>query len=585
MADEVKRLKYFLGQFLEEKDFQDEQAYHMEMRRRLNQAQRTPGIVYGLHVKVTPSTDLSDPNITVGLGLAIDNQGRELVIVEPIVQEFKQDDLNSNQGKVLRIYLTYSEIETYPTTSNITSIPTKTRYSEVPILKYTILNIIERRRPPDDWILLEMLQIVSNGKLEQLKNSNRQMSDFYVHGNVGIGVPDPDAKLHVNDSKKSQGYIKFFPQAEGADFGYNGGDDGGFWFTNYGIKTGETRFRWSYESENKNLLVLKNNGDISWANNSWLNTDHGGSIVLGGDRLTKGTGTPYIDFHFKDISEDYNTRIINDGNRQLTITAPDMPLVDTPTAALRIIKNAGSSTQSLVLYNPNTAWGAETLIKAYSDEAAPEEPAVAFGYYRGDCTPGKAGHGFIIKSGNKNDGYTPKLLVTDTGKVGIGTGVDEPQQALHVRGDVYVEGNVYSINRVGYKEGDIQSTFSENVPPDYELFFPSKYLIPDISNLTIFSPFEASFLISLSIGTIQGDTYFSNIYFYVSIDKKESITIGEVSSSLPATTFNYITNILTKGSHSLEFYWGIGSPTINARGRTLTYKYEGLKQVIVKLLT
>lgn len=84
-------------------------------------------------------------------------------------------------------------------------------------------------------------------------------------GNVGIGTTDPKAKLDVN---------------------------GG----------------------------LKVAGNITWGNNSVLSVDQGGSIELGGS--PSGVGTPYIDFHYKDKVEDFNVRIINDADRQLTLAAP-----------------------------------------------------------------------------------------------------------------------------------------------------------------------------------------------------------------------------------------------------------------------
>ena len=62
-------------------------------------------------------------------------------------------------------------------------------------------------------------------------------------------------------------------------------------------------------------------GDITWGNNSRLQPDQGGSIELGGDNNTPGTGTPYIDFHFQGLAQDFNTRIINDAVGQLTISA------------------------------------------------------------------------------------------------------------------------------------------------------------------------------------------------------------------------------------------------------------------------
>jgi len=62
-------------------------------------------------------------------------------------------------------------------------------------------------------------------------------------------------------------------------------------------------------------------GDATWGNNSRLQTDQGGSIELGGDRNTRGTGTPYIDFHFQGLTQDFNTRIINISDNRLLIVA------------------------------------------------------------------------------------------------------------------------------------------------------------------------------------------------------------------------------------------------------------------------
>jgi hypothetical protein len=61
-------------------------------------------------------------------------------------------------------------------------------------------------------------------------------------------------------------------------------------------------------------------GDLSWAG-SRLWRDQGGSIELGGTNTTPGAGTPYIDFHFAGLTQDYNARVINDVNGQLSVVA------------------------------------------------------------------------------------------------------------------------------------------------------------------------------------------------------------------------------------------------------------------------
>ncbi|HEY9604309.1 MAG TPA: tail fiber domain-containing protein, partial [Allocoleopsis sp.] len=65
-------------------------------------------------------------------------------------------------------------------------------------------------------------------------------------------------------------------------------------------------------------------GDVRWGNNSRLQTDQGGSIELGGNSSTPGSGTPYIDFHFAGLTQDFNTRIINDANGRLSLVANEV---------------------------------------------------------------------------------------------------------------------------------------------------------------------------------------------------------------------------------------------------------------------
>ncbi|NNN04580.1 MAG: hypothetical protein HKL90_01630 [Elusimicrobia bacterium] len=59
---------------------------------------------------------------------------------------------------------------------------------------------------------------------------------------------------------------------------------------------------------------------LSFGNYSELDADQGGSIELGGNNAVAGTGVPYIDFHWGGAGvQDFNARIINDGNNQLSV--------------------------------------------------------------------------------------------------------------------------------------------------------------------------------------------------------------------------------------------------------------------------
>ena len=64
---EIKRPNYFTSQFLVEKDFNDEQAYHLTTRRRHNRVAHTAGVADGLDV-----TRVSNTQVQIGAGTAID---------------------------------------------------------------------------------------------------------------------------------------------------------------------------------------------------------------------------------------------------------------------------------------------------------------------------------------------------------------------------------------------------------------------------------------------------------------------------------------------------------------------------------
>lgn len=74
--DLIKRLKYNNGQLLDEYDFQDEQNYHREMRKRHNRSVHSWGIVEGLDVSI------SGKKITISAGMAIDKYGQEFVVLK-----------------------------------------------------------------------------------------------------------------------------------------------------------------------------------------------------------------------------------------------------------------------------------------------------------------------------------------------------------------------------------------------------------------------------------------------------------------------------------------------------------------------
>ncbi|HEU5409026.1 MAG TPA: hypothetical protein VFU48_14750, partial [Nitrospira sp.] len=77
-TEDIKRLRFYEKQFLRARDFHDEQAYHIEMRRRHMIAHHSWGIIVGLEIK----QDSNSKVWSVEPGLAIDGFGREIVISE-----------------------------------------------------------------------------------------------------------------------------------------------------------------------------------------------------------------------------------------------------------------------------------------------------------------------------------------------------------------------------------------------------------------------------------------------------------------------------------------------------------------------
>jgi hypothetical protein len=161
-------------------------------------------------------------------------------------------------------------------------------------------------------------------------------------GNVGIGTPSgraPGSKLEVQGELRTTGPLVFvdsngipYPSnwigmannIEGKKWLHIGGitDDGVRRLTLSADRTyiqGNLGIGTTTPGAGAKLTVA--GGDITWGINSRLQPDQGGSIELGGDSDTPGTGTPYIDFHFQARTQDFNTRIINDADGQLTISA------------------------------------------------------------------------------------------------------------------------------------------------------------------------------------------------------------------------------------------------------------------------
>jgi len=80
----IKRLRYFTGQYLEEKDFSDEQQYHLDAARRSARALYGAGVLddgFRVKVQVDEAGREVRNGISIESGLALDAQGRQIVLL------------------------------------------------------------------------------------------------------------------------------------------------------------------------------------------------------------------------------------------------------------------------------------------------------------------------------------------------------------------------------------------------------------------------------------------------------------------------------------------------------------------------
>jgi hypothetical protein len=126
VSDPVQRVNYFDHQFLHVDDFQTEQTYHIDARRRHNQYLHTPGVAYGLRVA---SAGASSTAVTIGEGMALDANGNEIVVAD--VQTLELGTFPADHA--LWIVVSYDEQTGRQTTE--TGVAGDTRVTEQPSIQ------------------------------------------------------------------------------------------------------------------------------------------------------------------------------------------------------------------------------------------------------------------------------------------------------------------------------------------------------------------------------------------------------------------------------------------------------------------
>lgn len=161
MAD-IKRVNYFTHQFLVEKDFDDEQDYHIDMRRRHNRVNHSWGVAEGLDV-----TKTENKKVTISPGMSIDKDGQEIVLLEPLPVDLTAFGSNTD------VYLSISYQEVFDEADHYTSggVNNYTRTTERPEIEGKMAV------PPGDGsvITLARVHLDGSGNVVEIANSVRTL--------------------------------------------------------------------------------------------------------------------------------------------------------------------------------------------------------------------------------------------------------------------------------------------------------------------------------------------------------------------------------------------------------------------------
>ncbi len=197
MADEdtsgPRRVHYFNGQLLDAGDFTAEQDYHVDMRRRLNRFMHGAGVAGDAGLRVRKE---GDRRLRIGAGVAIDAQGREIVLVADRLIDL--DAVKAKAGTTVFLTLAYDEVlDVKVNDAGTASAVNHRRMAEGPRIDFV------DKKPPDGddafAITLAAITIDAGGNIAEIDNT--------VRGFVG-SVIDPKGELTVRGFTERRGNQK-----------------------------------------------------------------------------------------------------------------------------------------------------------------------------------------------------------------------------------------------------------------------------------------------------------------------------------------------------------------------------------------
>ena len=167
-ADDINtRMHYFDRQFLRARDFQVEQTYHLERHRLHNKLLHTEGVARTNHLLVTG--EVGQRTLTVAEGIAIDEEGREIVLLQQ--SKYPIDPL-TEPGKY-ELIVRLDEVASDPSTDP--GVDGSTRIREKPIFELLTPALV---KPP--MLRLAEIEIEPAGTLKSAPISIRTFAGTSV---------------------------------------------------------------------------------------------------------------------------------------------------------------------------------------------------------------------------------------------------------------------------------------------------------------------------------------------------------------------------------------------------------------------
>jgi len=187
MDYKMSRLRYFNGQFLLEKDFSDQQSYHVNQTNLHDRMMHVWGITEGLSV----ASKVGEPTkVTVQPGAAIDKSGN-LILLDQSKDANGQDTLG---GQTYYLVIAFNEVADTMAAGQYVS--GNTRFTQKPLLQFVAL--------PDlvpGQVVLASLDVAIGGGISNIDARVRTYAGVRLPGTGGNGFDLRSRPDGQNDSK------------------------------------------------------------------------------------------------------------------------------------------------------------------------------------------------------------------------------------------------------------------------------------------------------------------------------------------------------------------------------------------------